>query len=412
MSAVHGAPTERPAPEPGDEVAWVRQYLGHVCADEVRAAGRHRGTQAAADRALGELDLRGYAARRNEVWPSSRRGATGLSPWIRHGLLTLPRVWRHASGPSPDVTKFHDELLWQEYARHLYARLGTAMAEPMQHRPMAAQPLSVDEGWSRDSACLDLVMGELESDGWIVNQTRMWLAAHWTIREGGDWRDGEDHFFTHLLDGSRAANRAGWQWTAGLATGRPYGFSRAQVERRAPGVCGGCERRDHCPIEAWPETPELVELERNALLRHDPDLQRTTGPTSPQAIAVPEVVWLTAESLGDDDPALRKHPDLPVVFVFDEPLLTTLRLSGKRLVFLAERLAELASERTLLVHVGDPVEVLRDVAAATTFAPVPGWRQRAAAIDPVAVYPWPWLRRPVAGSIGSFSAWRRSIERA
>ena len=401
-----------PAPEPGGEVAWVRKHLGHLCADEVHGAGRHRGTQAAADQALAELDLRGYAKRRNEVWPASRRGATGLSPWIRHGLLTLPRVWRHASGPAADVAKFQDELLWQEYARHLYARLGTAMAEPMRHLPSSSLHLAVDQGWSRESACIDLVLDELETDGWIVNQTRMWLAAHWTIREGGDWRIGEDHFFTHLLDGSRAANRAGWQWTAGLATGRPYGFSRSQVERRSPGLCDGCAQRDRCPIQEWPESPELVESEGGSMLRHDPDLSRTTGPTSPQSSATPEVVWLTAESLGDDDPALRAHPDLPAVFVFDERLLVRLRLSGKRLVFLAERLAELAALRPLIVHLGDPVDVLRDVASATTFAPVPGWRQRAAAIDPVEVHPWPWLRRPIAGSISSFSAWRRSIERA
>jgi len=36
-------------------------------------------------------------------------------------------------------------------------------------------------------------------------------------------------------------------------------------------------------------------------------------------------VWLTAESLGDADPALAAHADLPAVFVFDEPLLARLR---------------------------------------------------------------------------------------
>ena len=37
--------------------------------------------------------------------------------------------------------------------------------------------------------------------------------------------------------------------------------------------------------------------------------------------------WLTAESLGHDDRALRANPDLPVVFVFGEPLLGRLQLS-------------------------------------------------------------------------------------
>jgi deoxyribodipyrimidine photo-lyase len=46
---------------------------------------------------------------------------------------------------------------------------------------------------------------------------------------------------------------------------------------------------------------------------------------------------------------------------------------------------------------------------AATFAPVPGWRTRAAQLDVVATHPWPWLVRPHVGSVTSFSAWRRSL---
>ena len=93
--------------------------------------------------------MTGYARRRNEVWPESRRGASRLSPYIRHGLLTLPRVWSHvAGGPEEDVAKFRDELRWQEYARHLYARMGTATRRSLrysvlEHGDMHGQPLGV-----------------------------------------------------------------------------------------------------------------------------------------------------------------------------------------------------------------------------------------------------------------------------
>jgi deoxyribodipyrimidine photo-lyase len=130
------------------------------------------------------------------------------------------------------------------------------------------------------------------------------------------------------------------------------------------------------------------------------------GPRQPQFRDDPEAVWITAESLGDDDPALRAHPNLPVVFVFDEPLLRGLQLSGKRLVFLAERLSEIANDGRLMVELGDPIEILAGTRVATTFAPVPGWRHRANLIEPAAVYPWPWLRRPSGASVASFSAWR------
>lgn len=160
--------------------------------------------------------------------------------------------------------------------------------------------------------CVEINLDELEHDGWMVNQTRMWLASQWSVRHRAD---------------------------------------------------------------------------------------------SP-----PEAVWLTAESLGDDDPALSANPGLPAVFVFDEALLRRLSLSSKRLVFLVDRLAELAAQHPLEIHLGDPVEVLAGRPLATTFAPVPGWRSRAAVLDVAELHPWPWLERPRSGSIASFSAWRRAAD--
>ena len=94
-----------------------------------------------------------------------------------------------------------------------------------------------------------------------------------------------------------------------------------------------------------------------------------------------------------------------MVFVLDEPLLARLRLSGKRLVFLAETLAGLGAE----VRLGDPVRELAGRRLAATYAPVPGWRRRASLLDVVALHPWPWLRRPGSGPVRSFSAWRRRV---
>lgn len=117
---------------------------------------------------------------------------------------------------------------------------------------------------------------------------------------------------------------------------------------------------------------------------------------------------MTAESLSDRDPAAAAHPDLPVLFIFDEPLLRRIRLSENRLVFLAESLADLATRRVVELHRGDPVDVLQGIPLATTFAPVPGWRRRASRLDVAALYPWPWLERPRSGSVGSFTAWAKS----
>jgi deoxyribodipyrimidine photo-lyase len=249
----------------------------------------------------------------------------------------------------------------------------------------------------------------LVSTGWLTNQTRMWLASRWSVRAELGWRDGEDLMYRHLLDGSRAANRLGWQWTVGALTGKSYGFSRWQVEKRSPGLCATCPLDKQCPISDWPATQEREPRPLpEPRLRRDDDLSATAGPAAPRQSAEPEAVWITAESLGDRDPAAAAHPDLPVVFVFDEPLLRRLNLSVNRLVFLAQCVADLAERRDMHLWRGDPVAVLGGRRLAATFAPVPGFRSRAARLDVVALHPWPWLQQPGTGPVTSYTAWRRA----
>lgn len=135
------------------------------------------------------------------------------------------------------------------------------------------------------------------------------------------------------------------------------------------------------------------------------------GPTQVEGAGQAEQVWLTAESLGVADPALAGDSTRSAVFVFDEPPLRRLRLSGKRLVFLAETLGELAELRTLEVRRGSVTEELAGRSLAATYTPVPGWSRIARGLAPVEVHPWPWLVRPGTASIRSFSAWRRDHRR-
>jgi deoxyribodipyrimidine photo-lyase len=331
-----------------------------------------------------------------------------ISPYVRHGLLTLPEVVEHverSGAPAQDRRRFVDELWWQEYTRHLYARAGATGRSPRRRDPAVGAPR-----WPRplpdEMECMRQLSGELTTTGWLVNQTRMWLASQWTVRAGHDWETGEEWMFRHLLDGSRAANRYGWLWSIGAMTSKPYGFSRWQVERRAPAWCARCPVRDRCPIEEWPAATSGDAIGDDHL-RRGPDL---AGPPEPQVTGEPDTVWLTAESLGTSDPALVAWPDLPVTFVFDEPLLRRLRLSAKRLVFLTETLAELATTRQITIRRNDPVTELAGRALAVTFAPVPGFVTRASRLDVVATHPFPWLSRPDGGDVRSHSAWIRGTK--
>ena len=364
-----------------------------------------KGGQSAANAALAALDINGYANLRSEVLPRNRRGASVLSPYIRHNILTLDQVYRAVKdAPYADREKFRDELFWQEYARHLYARLGTRLFENLRFEANWNTP---GDGWNRDMACVDEVVTELESDGWLVNQTRMWLASHWSVRNQKGWLHGQERMHQELIDGSRAANLLGWQWTVGAGTGKPYGFARWQVEKRAPGLCGKCPLKTNCPIQEFPAETQPRQLQRDPLLDSDPDPRRTAGPLSAIKLRTPDYVLLTIDSLGDSDPALVANPDLPVVFVFNQSALAKLQLSSRRIGFYVETLKDLGERRELQVFLGDPYLFSQDHEVSVTFAPVPSFKKFQKLAE---VHPYPWLRLPHSGSVRSFSSWRQKLD--
>jgi len=361
-----------------------------------------RGGQGAANEALLTLDITGYASQRSEVLPKAKRGATVLSPYIRHNILTLSQVYRAVKdAPFRDREKFRDELFWQEYARHLYARIGTRLFENLRYE---ANWSATGDGWNREMRCVDEVVSELESDGWLVNQTRMWLASHWTVRNELGWLHGQERMYRELIDGSRAANLLGWQWTVGAGTGKPYGFARWQVEKRAPGLCGKCPLKNNCPIQEFPDEIAPHQLERDPLLDRDLDPLGTAGPREAIKVGTPKYVLLTIDSLGDLDPALVANPGIPAIFIFNEAALGKLQLSSRRIGFYLQTLQDLATRREVQVFIGDPYQFAAQNAVAVTFAPVPSFQKFENLAE---IHPYPWLRAPHAGSVRSFSSWRQ-----
>ena len=311
--------TRLPVPAPDDvDDGWASTCS--ICPATRRYSGRSgsSGTQEAADAALASSTSPGTHVDATKSFPSHDAEPRRSRRTSATACCRCPQVSAAVAGAEqgpPEVPRRAD-VAGVRPPRLRPPRRPHPDAPPVRTgtRPEASTP--------DDLGPLDGVhrrhVGELERDGWLVNQTRMWLASQWTVRHGADWRDGEDRFFTHLLDGSRAANRLGWQWTIGAGTGKPYGFSRWQVEKRAPELCDGCARRDACPVEDWPDERPLVRsTDDRRLAESDP--APTAGPADVvERPATADAVWLTAESLGDDDPALAAHPELPVVFVFDD----------------------------------------------------------------------------------------------
>ena len=337
------------------------------------STGAITGGQQAADQALAALDITGYASRRSTVLPVSRRGATRLSPYIRHGLLPLRRVWDAvADAPARDRGRYRDELMWQEYARHLYARVGRDLGAPLRKEQPRATSWD-GEPWPHRMRChVQATVGELHDDGWFVR-----------TRPGcGSPRSGPSAPAPTGVPSEASSSRTCW-------TARACEPARLAVDGR-DGQRQGLRLQ---PVAGREARPAVVPRLRAAHGLPDPG---SPAPTPDRQYAGPDlrtvatdggpaqvdgdggdIVWLTAESLGRDDPALAADPSHPAVFVFDEPLLKTLRLSGKRLVFLAETLGELAAHRELDVRRGRVTDELAGLALAATWAPVPGWASRA-----------------------------------
>ena len=359
----------------------------------------------AANAALDALDITRYADKRSEVLPVANRGASVLSPYIRHNLLTLDQVYRAVKdAPFKDREKFRDELFWQEYARHLYARIGTRLFENLRYETNSSNQ---GDGWNRQMRCVDTVLSELESDGWLVNQSRMWMASQWTVRADKGWLHGQERMYRELIDGSRAANLLGWQWTVGAGTGKPYGFARWQVEKRAPGLCMKCPLKKACPIQEFPDEIAPHQLDKDPILDRDLDTESTTGPSKIVKNGVPKFVLLTVDSMGDDDPALAGNPELPVVFVFNKEALHRMQLSSRRIGFYLQTLRDLSSRKDLRVFLGDPYVFAAENDVAVTYAPVPSFKKFTKLAE---VHPYPWFRRPHAGSVRSFTSWRQKLE--
>ena len=144
-------------------------------------------------------------------------------------------------------------------------------------------------------------------------------------------------------------------------------------------------------------------VEVTEIVVEDPDVETTAGPLTVERNAIPDYVLLTVDSMGDADPALVAHPELPVVFVFNEEALRKLQLSSKRIFFYLETLQDLAKRREVIVYMGDPYQFASENAVAVTYAPVPSFVKFT---NPAEVYPFLWLRKPHAKSVRSFSAWR------
>ena len=161
----------------------IDKYFNNLTCDEYTESV-FKGGQSQADERLANIDIKGYSKRRNNVYPATTRGSSFLSPYIRHGLLNLCEVWKAVdSFQFEDRAKFRDELLWQEFSRHLYAIMGQNNKKMWNYSvENTNKPVNTSE-----MNCIQTIKNELVETGYMVNQTRMWFSSHHSFRADENW---------------------------------------------------------------------------------------------------------------------------------------------------------------------------------------------------------------------------------
>jgi deoxyribodipyrimidine photo-lyase len=196
-------------------------------------------TRSAALERLASVEPTTYARTRNHL----RGAVTRLSPYLTHGLLSVPEV---VAALPPAAEKLRQELGWREYFALVHAHEGADILRdrfgPQPRRADAADerhlPRALVEARS-GIAALDAAVTHLVEGGYLHNRERLWLASVVCHVAGADWRAGAAWFHFHLLDGDLASNALSWQWVAGTGSAKAYIADQANLDRfsdhRQPG---------------------------------------------------------------------------------------------------------------------------------------------------------------------------------
>ncbi|MDP2006763.1 MAG: FAD-binding domain-containing protein [Rubrivivax sp.] len=194
-------------------------------------------TTAAARARLAAVRPAAYARTRNAI----DGDVTRLSPYLTHGLLTLPQALAGVlqRGPLPVQHKLVYEFGWREYFHHVWAHEGDGIFDSLHAGVLPddayARELPPDiRAGATGLPVIDQAVRTLYRTGYLHNHARMWLASYVVHLRKVHWRAGADWLYGHLLDGDLASNHLSWQWVAGTGSHKPYLFNAENVERHAP----------------------------------------------------------------------------------------------------------------------------------------------------------------------------------
>jgi deoxyribodipyrimidine photo-lyase len=182
--------------------------------------------------------VRAYADRHDAL----AGGTSRLSPYLHFGCIT-PRQLEERLPGGRGAEAFRRQLCWRDFHHHVLANFPANARSEFQVRyrgtirwSRARRPFAA---WCEGRTGFPLVdagMRQLRREGWMHNRARLVVGSFLTKDLGIDWRWGERHFMSLLVDGDEANNNGNWQWVASVGTDPAPAFRRlynpARQQRR------------------------------------------------------------------------------------------------------------------------------------------------------------------------------------
>jgi len=148
----------------------------------------------------------------------AENGTSKLGVHLRFGTLSIRKLTQFAQKHS-DV--FLNELIWRNFYMDILWHFPHAAEKSFKPAYDFIPWLNNEADFERWCAgqtgypLVDAGMRELNETGYMHNRVRMVVASFLTKHLLIDWRWGESHFASKLLDYELASNNGGWQWASG-----------------------------------------------------------------------------------------------------------------------------------------------------------------------------------------------------
>ncbi|MGZ8784149.1 MAG: cryptochrome/photolyase family protein [Acidimicrobiia bacterium] len=154
-------------------------------------------------------------------------GTSSLSVDLKFGTISPRTIIRALEGLPAEP--FIRQLAWRDFYAHLLAAFPSMVSANLRRDYIGIEWRDDPEefaAWKTGHTGYPLVdagMRQLLETGWMHNRVRMVTASFLVKDLLIDWRWGERHFRTWLLDADPAQNAGNWQWVAGTgADAAPY----------------------------------------------------------------------------------------------------------------------------------------------------------------------------------------------